>query len=301
MDIMAQFGVSFSLKYAREMQIDPRACLTAALQELGVRRLRLMSYWDIHEPTYQNYDFSQLDWQIDLAEQYGAKVSLCLGLRQPRWPESHWASWAKKLPEQWQETLYEYIQTVVERYKGRKCIVSYQLENEAMLESFGLEGDFDRKRLKHEFKLVKQLDPIRPVIMTTSDSWGIPLRGPRPDMYAFSIYRHFYDRGKYRHSSRPPLFYYLRAIIVRLLKWRRVFIHELQAEPWGPEANIEMTIDEQFQNMNQARVQEAVAFARKTRLLPADLWGLEWWYWLKTAQNRPEIWEDMKKVFYPSL
>jgi len=224
---------------------DERAvdALTAALKDLGVRRLRLMSYWNEHEKVQGKYDFTELDWQIDMAEKYDAAVTLCIGLRQPRWPESHWPAWAKRMPkEEWNGALYKYITAVVERYKDRKCIVSYQLENEALLKTFGADGDFDRKRLKYEFRLVKKLDPIRPVIMTTSNSWGIPFFGPRPDAYAFSLYRYVYHHGSHHHSSRKPWFYRLRAWAIMLLKWRVCFIHELQAEPWGPGLELRLTI-----------------------------------------------------------
>src|SRR5690606_13866888 len=121
----------------------------------------------------------ELDWQISMAEANDAEVTLCLGLRQPRWPESHWPDWAKGLSDnEWQQALLDFIEALVERYKNRECIVSYQLENEAMLKRFGKNGNFDRKRLKREYRLVKRLDPTRPVIMTTSDSWGIPFFGP---------------------------------------------------------------------------------------------------------------------------
>lgn len=295
---MILYGASFSIKYAREMHVSPKACLKAALYDLGVKRLRLMSYWDEHEPAQGYYDFSDLDWQIDMAEKYDAEVSLCLGLRQPRWPESHWPAWAKDMPkDEWQKALLMYIEVVIKRYKGRSCIVSYQLENEALLKTFGLNGDFDRKRLKREFSLVKRLDPTRPVIMSSSNSYGIPFFGPKPDMYAFSIYRYFYDRGKYRQSGRQPMFYRLRALIIKALKRRRVFIHELQAEPWGPVGTSKLQLEEQNKSMNLERVVEAVTYARKTKLLPADCWGLEWWYWLKTTQNKPQIWNYMKTVF----
>ena len=179
---MNNYGVSFSVKYAREMSVDPTSCLTEALSNLGVRRLRLMSYWDVHEPVFGEYDFTQLDWQIELAEKYGAEVSLCLGLRQPRWPESHWPAWAKDLTDvEWQPALLNYIEAVIVRYKGKNCIKSYQLENEALLKAFGLNGNYDRNRLKREFKLVKSLDNKRPVIMSTSDSGGFPFFGPKPD------------------------------------------------------------------------------------------------------------------------
>ena len=27
------------------------------------------------------------------------------------------------------------------------------------------------------------------------------------------------------------------------------------------------------------------------------LWGAEWWYWMKEKQNKPEIWDEAKKLF----
>lgn len=291
-----QFGASFSVPYARYLGVDPRDCLIAALDDLSIKRLRLMSYWNLHEAQHGTYDFTELDWQFELAQQFGAKVSLAIGLRQPRWPESHWPGWAKKLPkDEWQQALLNYITAVIERYKDHSALESWQLENEAMLKNFGKDGDFDRKRHRAEFKLVKSLDSSHPVIMTTSDSWGIPWFGPKPDIYGFSIYRYFYDRGAYRHSSRPPLFYRVRAALIRLIKWRRVFIHELQAEPWGPKAIPGMTLEEQMVSMSLDHFKEAIAFATKTNLHPTYLWGLEWWYWLKIHHNKPDFWDHVRQ------
>lgn len=278
------------------MGINPKKCLLAALLDLGVKRVRIMSYWDLHEPKRDKYDFNELDWQIQLAEKHNVAVSLCLGVRQPRWPESHWPTWARELPEQeWQQALVNFIEAVVKRYKSFKCIKSYQLENEALLKTFGQNGNYDRERLKIEFKLVKRIDPSRPVIMSTSDSYGIPFFGPRPDMYAFSIYRYFYDKEDYRHSARPAMFYRCRAVVIRALTGRKVFIHELQMEPWGPVSTSKLSVDEQYKSMNLIKIHEALAFANSTKLLPADMWGLEWWYWLKTKQHDPEIWNFIKK------
>ena len=280
------------------MGVDPKDCLHAALDDLGVKRLRLMSYWDIHEPSLGVYDFTELDWQINMAELYDTQVSLCLGLRQPRWPESHWPLWTKMLPEaEWHTALENYISAVVNRYKDRKCLMSYQLENEALLKAFGLDGNYDRNRLKREFALVKKIDPSRMVIMSTSDSGGFPFFGPKPDMYAYTIYRYFFRRGKYRHSVRPAWTYHVRAIVIYLFKHRKSFIHELQAEPWGPEGTSKLSVEEQLKSMNRERVKEALVYARRTKLLPADLWGLEWWYWLKATQNMPDIWNDMREVY----
>lgn len=295
---MQQFGASFSAPYAEYLGLSTKECLTAALEDLGVRRLRLMSYWNRLEPKQGVYDFHELDWQIDKAERYGAEATLCLGLRQPRWPESHWPDWALQLSgSEWQQALLDFIQAVVERYKSRKCIVSYQLENEAFNRSFGENGNFDRSRIRREFGLVKRLDPTRPIIMSTSNSWGIPLLGPRADMYGFSIYRHMFMNGTYRHSRLPAVFFRFRALLIRLLQMRRTFIHELQAEPWGPKPIPEMPLDEQFKSIGLPEIKTAVKFARNTGLTPIDIWGLEWWYWLKVTHNRPEIWNYMRSVY----
>lgn len=297
---MHTFGASFSVPYAQYLGLDPKACLTAAIEDLGVRRFRLMSYWNRLEPTQGLYDFSELDWQIDIAEAAGAEVTLCLGLRQPRWPENHWPDWAFGTPDTvWQPALLAFIEAVLNRYKDKQCIVSYQLENETLLKSFGQNGNFDRKRLRREFRLVKSLDPSRPVIMTTSDSWGIPWLGPLPDIVGFSIYRYLYDEKKRRYvaSSRSAHFYSLRATLIRLFRRRPTYIHELQAEPWGPMPIPEMSLDEQFQSINPARVRETIEYARETALLPVDMWGLEWWYRLKQQHGHSEIWNYMRDIY----
>lgn len=291
------WGVSFSLKYAQEMGVDPKQCLESALKDLGFRHLRLMSYWDIHEPKPGHYDFTELDWQFALAKKYNAKVSLAIGLRQPRWPESHWPSWARELPEgEWHQALFNYLETILNRYKDHPALASWQLENEAMLKHFGEDGDFNRDRLRYEFALVKSLDEKHPVFMSLSDSWGLPWHAPWPDSFGISLYRHFFDRGKYRRSHRPPLFYRLRAGFVRAINGRRTFIHELQCEPWGPGATVHMSLKEQDKTMDVAKIKQAVEFAGKTKLMPAYLWGLEWWYWRKTVYNDKEMWQSIVEI-----
>jgi hypothetical protein len=292
------FGLSFSKKYADELCIDRKSCLKAALKELGVRRLRLMSYWNEHEPTPGVYDFTELDWQFALAKKHGARVSLAVGLRQPRWPETHWPQWTKEMSDnEWQNRLLKFIKTVALRYKDHPALESWQLENEALLKTFGLEGNFDRKRLRKEFLLLKKIDPNHPVIMSLSDSWGLPFLKPVPDIYAMSIYRWVYGKGKYHYSRRSPVFYKVRGRLIKLITGKHVFIHELQTEPWGPKATSELTLKEQGITMNADLLKQNVQFAKDTGLLPAYLWGAEWWYWLKIKHNDSSLWNAAKAVF----
>jgi hypothetical protein len=286
-----QFGVSFSLKQCRSFGIAPREALDWLIQEAGFRRLRLMSYWNEHEKSPGTYDFTELDWQIQQAEKHGCIVTLCLGARQPRWPENHWPEWAWQLPRrQRSEALLKYIAVVVKRYRHSAAIVSYQLENEALLKNFGERPEINRQRLRQEFKLVKNLDPKRPVIMTTSTSWGIPIRRPIPDIVGFSYYRILYGAGSYHHALHFPFWDKIRAAGVFLHHRRRCFIHELQLEPWGPAAIWEMTIPEQDKSMSPEHIRTNIRLGNKAKLPPLDLWGGEWWYWRLKAVHDPSIW-----------
>lgn len=275
-----KWGVSFSQKQCRDFGLDCTETLRWLIHDMGFRRFRLMSYWDEHEKEQGEYDFSKLDKQIYQVEEAGGRITLCLGVRQPRWPESHWPQWALKLPKTERYiALEKYIQIVVERYKSHAAVVSYQLENEALNRSFGLNGDFDRQRLRSEFNLVRERDPSRPTIMTTSNSWGLPFRWPVPTIIGFSLYRVMYLQNRYTYSKLPIWTYNLRGFIAKYILRRTSFIHELQAEPWGPKAIWEMSTSEQDKSMSTKQLEQNISLAKKTRLYPIDLWGGEWWYW----------------------
>lgn len=292
-----RFGVSFSIKQCRNFGIDPGKTMKWLTDEAGFRRFRLMSYWNEHEKESGKYDFSSLDWQIEQAGKSGCLVTLCLGARQPRWPENHWPEWAWQLSEtERTKALLAFIREVVERYKTQDCIVSYQLENEALLKSFGERPEVNRKRLREEYSLVKALDPTRPVIMSTSTSWGIPARRPVPDMVGFSFYRILYGKQGYSHAFHFPLLDRLRAKSIRVLHRKPSFIHELQLEPWGPAAIWEMSVTEQNRSMSPAHIQKNIALIKKTKLYPVDLWGGEWWYWRLKHVHDPSIWLAVKNV-----
>jgi hypothetical protein len=270
-----KYGVSFSLKQCLAFRLDPHACLDWLIAQ-GWRRFRLMTYWNEHEKAPGAYDFTELDWQLDRIRKARGVVTLCLGVKQPRWPEYHWPEWALLLdPADRTEPLLAYLEKVIEHVKDRKEIVSYQLENEALLTGFGRNIQIDRRRLRKEYDLVKRLDPTRPVIMSTSNGWGIPLRKPRPEIVGFSLYTIMHSKGKYHKTIQKPWLHRLRHTLIR----QPVFIHELQCEPWGPTAIWKMSPKEQATSMNQERIAANIAAAKKIGVYPIDLWGAEWWYW----------------------
>lgn len=295
---MSTYGVSFSVKQCRNFKVEPAACLQWLIEDMGFKRFRLMSYWNEIEKTPGKYDFGELDRQFQQIQTAKGQISLCLGARQPRWPENHWPDWVLQLPPAKKSgALLQFVETVVERYKDYPNLVSYQLENEALLKDFGEHAEINRPRLRQEFKLVKRLDPKHPVIMTTSTSWGIPLRRPIPDIVGFSYYHTVYraDLKAYTVAFHKAWLQSLRALAIKIL-WRKPsFIHELQLEPWGP-ANIwEMSVEEQDNSMSPSHIQANLAVARQTKLPTVDLWGGEWWYWRSVVKNDRQIAETVKE------
>lgn len=276
------FGVSFSIKQCRGFGVDPKKTLKFLIEEMGIKRFRLMSYWDEIEKNKGSYDFSELDLQIEMIKKAGGSVSLCIGLRQPRWPESHYPEWAKKLSaKELTSELLKFNQLVIERYRGEDCITSWQLENEALNRGFGVNGNFSRRRLRLEMEQLRGLDCKRKIIMSTSNTWGLPIRRPRPDIFGFTLYKVQYKNEKYKTSYLSAFWYRFRALIIRIITFKRSFIHELQLEPWGPGSTQDLSYDEQEKSMNVGQISVNLRLAKKTGLYPIDMWGGEWWYWRK--------------------
>jgi hypothetical protein len=297
------YGVSFSPAYAEELGVDWHANYLALLDGLQFKRYRLMSYWDRIEKQPGQYDFSEVDWQLNEAAKRGYTVSLAIGLRQPRWPECHEPGWAKdqyaKDQAAWKASLYKFIETTVDRYKDHPAIQSYQLENEAVNSWFGICQDHERARLREEFDLVKKTDPNHPVYMSLSDQHGFPAGTPVPDKYGFSVYRVVWNDKTPWHfyvTYPTPLWYHRgRAALIGLIKHRDVFVHELQVEPWGPKPTKDLTIAEQDRSMNNKQIEENFLFARKIGKSDIYMWGAEWWYWRKTTLNDSKPWDRVKQ------
>lgn len=290
-------GATFVPAYAERLGVDPKQTLYAIFHELGVKDVRLVSYWDRMEANPGTYDFSELDWQFDMANEAGAKVSLAIGLRQPRWPECHMPTWAKQQPKDfWYPKLTEFITAVVERYRGNPALESYQLENEFFLTVFGKCTDFDRNRLIEEAKLVKQLDPNHTLIISRSNNGvGLPIGEPTPDLFGVSVYKRVWDKTitkRYFEYPFPAWFYASLAGGGKIVSGKDLIIHELQAEPWVPDGFdiVDAPIDELYKSMNPERLRDRFEYAKATGMKRIDLWGVEWWYQMKTKRGEPSIW-----------
>lgn len=301
-------GASFIPAYAENLGVDPQETMDALIHDVGIRHFRLVSYWDQLEPQQGAYDFSLLDWQFDKAEKAGAKVTLSLGLRQPRWPECHMPDWARSQTKaQWQPALEAYMAQVVNRYKDSPALDSYQVENEFFLKGFGeceqIPGALDRDRLVSEYNLVKQLDPKRTSIVNRSNNaLGWPIGDPKPDEYGISIYKRVWDAQltkRYLEYPFPAWYYGFVAGWQKMMTDRDMIIHELQAESWGPRGKnlSELSVTEADKSFNAQRFKDRVEFGKATGMREMYLWGAEYWYSRMIVQNDPSLWNVAKDTF----
>jgi hypothetical protein len=297
-------GATFISDYAEKLGVDPKETLDAIINDLGVKHLRLVSYWDDIEAEQGVYDFSNLDWQMDKAEAGGVKVSLTLGLRQPRWPECHMPLWAALEPKKvWQPKLRKFIAAVVERYRDNPALESYQLENEYFLTVFGICPDFSRDRLVDEYNLVKRLDPKHTLVVSMSNNAiGTPIGEPTPDKWAISIYKRVWDKTltkRYFEYPIPAWYYGFRAGFTQLTRGHDSFIHELQAEAWAADGYETATapLNELYKSMNSDRLRHRFRYGQATGMRKMDMWGVEWWYQMKVKRGAPELWETAKQEF----
>jgi len=295
-------GVTFIPRYAEHFDLDPKQTMHAMIDELGVRQFRLVSYWDDYEKSPGKYDFTELDWQFRYAEAANAKISLAIGLRQPRWPECHMPSWAADKPmDVWLPQLKNYMKVVIDRYKTSPALESYQLENEYFLEVFGICPDHSRDRLIDEFNFVKAADPDHPVIISRSNNAiGFPTGKPRPDEFAVSIYKRVWDKTitkRYFEYPFPAWFYGFLAGTGKILTGKDLIIHELQAEPWAPVDTKQASLAEQDKSLDAQRLRDRFEYGRATGMREMYLWGAEWWYWRKVKFNDTSTWDVAREEF----
>ena len=306
-NVPTQIGTTFIPQYASYLGVDPKETLQAILTDLKPTHLRLVSYWDAIEKTPGKYDFSQLDWQLAMAQEAQVEVSLAIGLRQPRWPECHMPKWQLNQPKDvWYPELKKFMAATIERYRDHPTLESYQLENEFFLSVFGECPDFSRDRLIDEYNLVKSLDNNTPVIISRSNNaLGFPINEPRPDEFGVSVYKRVWDKTvtkRYIEYPFPAWFYGFLAGGGKLLTGKDLIIHELQAEAWTPIGyNIKTAPNEElYKSMNPERLVNRFGYGQATGIKRIDLWGAEWWYAMKVTRDQTGLWNAAIQEFEKS-
>lgn len=295
------YGLTFSKKQAVYLGLDWRDLYRRLFYELGVKKIRLPAYWDEIEKSQNQFNWNDLDWQINEASTTDAEIILAVGGRLPRWPECHFPNWTNSLQKSEREAeILHYIKEAVTRYKDKQNIVAWQVENEPFLSHFGDCPELDSKFLDQEITLVRKLDN-RPIIVTDSGELSVWIPAARrADIFGTTMYRDTYSSHvkSYIHYPITPGFFRFKKNITSLFaqpkKW---LVIELQAEPWGPKPYQDLSKAERDRTMDLQKFKDILEFSRQAGFREFYLWGVEWWYWEKETQNNPALWEEAKKLF----
>ncbi|MDP3947156.1 MAG: DMT family transporter [bacterium] len=300
------WGVTFSEKFSRELGLDWRENYLAILDELKPARLRLVAYWDVIEKRPGSLDFSSLDWQLDLAERRGMPVLLAVGQKVPRWPECHVPDWAEALSlEKREEALREYLAKVILRYRDRRGIMMWQVENEPFL-MFGTCGARGVEFLDREITLTKSLDPARQILISDGGEFGDWMRAARRgDVFGTTMYRRAYPKiigplfGVIEYPIGPDFF----RVKEKFTRWltgktdQRFIVVELQGEPWSSLHLRETSIEEQVDIFSPAYFADTIEYAKRAGFEEYYLWGGEWWWWMKEVNGTDEYWNYARQLY----
>jgi len=290
------WGVTFSKRYSTFLGLSWKETYTAIINDLGIKRIRLPLYWTDLEPKLGQYDFSDYDWMIDQAHQNNVIIIPVLGRRQPRWPECHTPSWAQELKEeQQQQKILSLIKKTIERYKTYDNIEAWQVENEALLNSFGICPDADPNFLAKEIALVRDLD-TRPIIITGSgelSNWK--QESKLGDYFGTTLYRVVWNKyvGYLRYGLSTN--YYQSKARKANLSLDRAIIAELQTEPWSPGDIKNLSVKDADKSFSLDQFKANLQFAINTKFKHTYLWGVEWWYY-KKLNGQPEYWNLAKSL-----
>jgi len=294
------YGVTFSVPYTRDtLGLNWKKAYLALLDDLKVRHFRIPVYWNEHELRQGEFNFSAVDFMLNEAEARSADVILAVGQKLPRWPECHIPSWAGRLSRQERNTHFlNFLERVATRYRDRGALRYWQVENEPFLH-FGECEDYDSRFIDVEISRLRSLDD-RPIVVTDSGELSIWASAySRSDVFGTTMYRTIWNKfvGNFTYPLRPGYFR-MKARLMELIYGKKpIIVVELQAEPWIEQAPPKENLENQLRLMNPEKLKANIEYERATGFQEVYLWGVEWWYWLKEKQNKPELWQEAKKLF----
>ncbi|MDP2692597.1 MAG: endo-1,4-beta-xylanase [bacterium] len=294
-----KFGISFNHNHAESLGLDWKDVYADMISELKPEYIRIAAMWSEIEKEKNEYYFENVDFMMKLAEENNVKVTLVVGQKAPRWPECHVPAWiATQKSEDAKARLFNYISTIVDRYKESPSLEFWQVENEPFIKfRFGDCSQYREELVDEEIELVKEIDSNHPIIITDSGELSTWRRAIKTsDYFGTTLYRIIRNsKGKiFSYDWLPPAVYRWRAKI-----WgqdmNKMFVSELQAEPWFTSSNpTDTPLEIQEQTMNPTRLRAHMDYAKKIGVPRAYLWGVEWWYWVKEVRGDERYWNMVK-------
>lgn len=298
------YGITFSKRYAEQIGLDWKYAYIQILDDLDVKNLRLVAYWDESEAIEDTYDFNDVKWQLDEAKKRNVKIIMTVGRKVPRYPECFEPEWWKKTEGEDLRNiaLYEYVKEAVLALKDYDNITMWQVENEPFW-PFGECPIMDRGVVEKEIEVVRNIDN-RPILVQDSGEGGVWfLTYQMGDYLGISMYRKIWYNfwgiflGRFIYFQYPLAHwtYKIKADLVGV-PYEKILVTELQAEPWGPAINSELTQEDINETMSHHHFIATIDYAQKAGFKDLYFWGAEWWLFRKDMKGDPFYWNTAKAV-----
>lgn len=298
------YGITFSNKYAEELGMDWKKTYLKIIDDLKIKNLRLVAYWDDIEKDKDLYDFTDIEWQLDEADKRGIAVIMTVGRKVPRYPECFEPTWWKdiKYEEIRNDELYKYVEDAVNALKHHKSIYMWQVENEPYF-PFGECLPIKASTVAKEIEIVRSIDK-RPILTQDSGEGGFWYPSYKAaDYLGISMYRKiwydfwgiFFGRFIYFQYPLAHWTYKIKADIVQV-PYQKIIVTELQAEPWGPGPNHLLKQEDKDQTMSRQDFIDTINYAQKAGFKDLYFWGAEWWLFEKEYNNEPFYWDTAKAL-----
>jgi hypothetical protein len=300
-------GASFSPRRARSAGLDWQRAFDRLL-DLELSPIRLSAYWDgVDENGY-----GELDWQVERAEAAEWRVVVTVGMKAQGWPE--YAIPARLDPAarrgaevglaetELRAEVLRFVEATIERYRDRRCIAAWQIENESVNRSGPKGWWIGPDLVREEIAIARRLDPARPIVLNAFAAFNpwvdvascrhgvrrlLPIEALRPeaevagllaagDVLGLDVYRCI---GRDVRSR--TLFTRSRRWLANATRWhqraaargKNAWIIEAQAEPWEPEPPRGVP----SRSCTPADMVETVRALRGAGYDTILLWGAEHW------------------------
>lgn len=292
------WGITFSRKFCDEIGLDWKEAYQAIINDLKVKYIRIPIYWDDIEVKDDYFDFNDYDHIFKEGKKQGVKFIANIGWRLPRWPECHSPQWLLKLSKEKIETeSLEMIEQTIKHYQNHEEIIIWQIENEPLLNSFGICPDGDEDFLQKEIDLVKSLDDRKILVSASGELSTWRKEANLADILGTTMYRVVWNRwfGYFRYPL-PSWFYRFKSNLLGI-KREDIIITELQAEPWVPNSTLaDLNLNESNKSFDLKQFKANLQYAINADLNQAYLWGVEWWY-LQKINGNSSYWNLAKTLF----
>ncbi len=289
----SRYGVSFAPSQCRFFELDPELVLTKLLAA-GFRLFRISCNWNQIEKRPGEYDFSEIEWQLNMIASEGGKAIVTVGMKAQRYPEYYIPSFYKDgfdQAEAFIRSLDAFLTATMKRLMTQQCIIAWQVENEPLDPSGPKQQSISPELLQREVKLVRSIDNSHRQIMVnlwgnsiaTRDSWRNLLEMSGIDQIGLDIYPRVWRSNKlarfFLGSYAAPEFspeQFARLTAQAQQAGKQLFLAELQAEPWeqGDYRQLAKT-----PSMDFDQILENVQSYSLPSYNYILLWGAEYWVW----------------------